>query len=105
MPRRPDWHQQRREPRRPRLLPDFRVPASACPHCGAWADGALAVTGIEGPEPGDAMLCIACGTWSIYTDTMARRHPTADEALRIAVDDGAQHAYAVWAAAYRRPMP
>lgn len=84
-------------------LPDFRVPGSACPHCGAWADGALATTGIEGPEAGDPMLCSACGNWCIYTEVLTRRAPTADEAEAIAADAHAQHVREVWAATYRRP--
>ncbi len=77
-------------------LPDFRVPVSWCPFCGAEADGAAATTGIDPPSEGDAMLCSGCGQWAIYTATMARRAPTLDEAESIALSPNAQRVRWAW---------
>jgi hypothetical protein len=77
-------------------LPDFRVPPSDCPLCGTEADGALATTGLRGPEEGDAFLCSACGTWGIFTATLARRFPTSDEAEAIALSPNAQRVRWAW---------
>jgi hypothetical protein len=79
-------------------LPDFRVPPSACPHCGKLADGALATTGIDPPKAGDAMLCSECGSWLIYTAAMGRRAPTADETEGIAQHPWAQRCWLAWLA-------
>jgi hypothetical protein len=78
-------------------LPDFRVPSSACPFGGKDADAAAAVTGFHRPSPGDAMLCVECGAWSIYTAAMGRRPPTMDETEAITLDPQAQRAWLYWA--------
>lgn len=63
---------------------DFHVPSSNCPNCGVKQDGALAVTSIHRPEPGDIMVCIDCSHICIYSDNLTLRDPTDEEMVEIA---------------------
>jgi len=79
-----------------RRLADFRIPPSDCPHCGVSHDGALATSGIRPPEDGDASLCAACGSWSIFTAIGTRRFPTSEESERLAADPTSRRARWAW---------
>jgi hypothetical protein len=70
--------------------------------CAKMLDGALAMTGLKAPQPGDATLCAGCGSWVIFTELLTLRMPTEDEQAVIALDRGAQRAWRVWRATHRR---
>jgi hypothetical protein len=58
-----------------------------CIGCGAKVSRATGDTG--GPGPGDAMICLHCGTVSIMGDDLTFRAPTEEERLALAQDDQA----------------
>jgi hypothetical protein len=65
-----------------------KVPPGKCVECGYETDHASG--GKESPEPGDASLCIMCGSLSIFADDLTLRAPTVQEMLRAAADRNIQ---------------
>lgn len=63
------------------------IPKSQCCECGYEPDR---VSGPGMPSPGDASLCIACGSLSIFADDLTMRAPTKDEMLQAAADSDIQ---------------
>lgn len=63
------------------------LPKSRCCECGYESDHA---SGPGAPTPGDASLCIDCGSLSFFADDMTLRAPTRDEMLAAAVDSELQ---------------
>jgi len=68
-----------------------RVPPGNCLRCGAPFDGWTGV-GRKGdvpraPQPGDATVCIECGTAMIYTADLRLRWPTVTEQAALDRDE------------------
>ena len=69
-----------------------------CPYCNYLVDAATPIDKQPiAPEPGDYLLCISCGEFSIETDMMTIRKPTFDEAEAIELDNDCQRARWAWA--------
>lgn len=67
-------------------IPDHaNVPRSACPHCGVTHECATGV-GDKEPHPGAVALCIECGEWNAYDDTLRLVKIDPMELLRFQLD-------------------
>jgi hypothetical protein len=58
------------------------TPERPCPACGAILDRATSVAAedpVLGPEPGDAALCVACGSVLVFTADLHYRVATQAE--------------------------
>lgn len=63
-----------------------------CPHCGGRFDRAYEATDLGGqPEDGDKVLCVVCGSWSLwdYASLGQLRIPSAEEMVMISQSRGA----------------
>lgn len=65
---------------------DFRVPGAHCVNCGKAIDGAMALRGGRGPQPGDLSICAFCSHLAAYGDDMRLRNLN-DEEVREAAGD------------------
>lgn len=68
----------------------YRVPEIKCIACGHTHDGATSLFKGRRPRPGDAMMCIMCGVFMIYTDDLQYRAPTPEELARLTGDSRVQ---------------
>lgn len=76
-----------------------RTPPALCLNCGELIDAAAPVYDSESvPNAGDASMCFRCGTFMIFTETLERRLPTAEEQALLDADPAIQHIKAVWLA-------
>lgn len=67
---------------------DHWTPRSPCPYCGVPLDLATGVPHETPPEPGDAGVCASCAEVHVFTETLGRRKPTAEEKAEI---DASEH--------------
>lgn len=63
------------------------MPESRYCECGKQLD---ACSGDNRPSPGDATLCIDCGSLNFFGDDLRLRKPTDEEMLEAAADPGIQ---------------
>lgn len=78
----------------------YRMGNLECPICHGTLSGATPTRDMLGPapEPGDFSLCIYCGNWLVFTDTLDLRLPTDGEALAIGTDPHMIGMYQAWLA-------
>jgi hypothetical protein len=63
-----------------------RLPAALCLHCRQPLDAATDAVGDNRPSPGDATICMYCGTIAVFADDMTLREPNREEARDLAGD-------------------
>jgi hypothetical protein len=70
---------------------------ATCPHCQAPVHlaGECGDTGSE-PSEGDVTICIKCGKWSIFTESLQMRKPTGIEARELLKDEAVREANKRW---------
>jgi len=62
------------------------VPESSCPHCGLVMDCASGVNGARKPKPGNLGMCIGCGEFSLYGETLQLVKIDPMELLKLQLD-------------------
>ena len=76
-----------------------------CPACGADLTAAYPVDDDtdEGPQDGDASLCVDCRALLVYSGSPvdSLRYPTPEEERELLADEGIQRAIAALAAVHR----
>lgn len=60
-----------------------RVPASACPTCGAKLNAASDLFAQNRPVPGDLAVCGWCGAPNAFDDNLLLRPATADDLAKL----------------------
>lgn len=80
-------------------MPDYEH-VSRCPFCRKEHTVSSQLTGDDRgqPEPGNVMLCIRCGEFSVFDPAAAGtlRKPTHEERLEIELDEGVAATRQAW---------
>ena len=70
-----------------------------CPYCEKHFNRHTGLTGSDDPEVGDVSMCIACGSFSMFTmknGEYGLRRPTKKESKEIAADKDCQRLHRIW---------
>lgn len=84
------------------MNPDDTVDSVTAPSaCWSCQTILTAAVGARMPRPGDPTMCVYCGVWSIFDESLTLRRPTSQEQEQLLRDPVVQKILALYQAAAR----